>query len=174
MMILGGFTLNASFTVMRNLRTEGIPRAAYITLIILGVCFFGSCLCWIRSIRSTTHLGYVFSSWHGITGIFSATTSVPQYGVGEGASSSSSSSSSNSRSRSKSGGAETEMTKEKAFVFGCFLTGNQGFYFSFAMKFIYISIPYYFFRFGTIPLYVSTFCIVCLECMWDYSRPYML
>lgn len=61
-------------------------------------------------------------------------------------------------------------TRELHYDFGCVLARDSVVYFSFAFKFLYISIPYSFYlSFGPIALLVITFVILTLETVWDYG-----
>lgn len=137
----------------------------YIPSVILSICMISSCLCWIRVIRSITHLSYVISSWHSkIADPVSPTTNefittdiilIP--------SSSLSSSIIINQDR---------INKQKTYEFGYYLTKTLSYYFTFGIKFIYIAIPYYFLTFGPISFYTSTIVILIIESIWDYHHPY--
>jgi hypothetical protein len=62
------------------------------------------------------------------------------------------------------------LTRERHYDFGCILARDSGLYFSFAFKFLYISIPYSFYvSFGAIALLVVTVIVLALEVLWDYG-----
>ena len=62
------------------------------------------------------------------------------------------------------------LTRELHYDFGCVLARDSVVYFSFAFKFLYISVPYSFYvSFGPTTLLVVTVIILALEIVWDYG-----
>lgn len=128
-----------------------------ISSIVLTFCLFSSFLCWVQVLRNCIHLGYVIDGWDGPV--------IPYEHI-------SSDSPSLPRMKARATCPKTfslTARKEKFCHYAKFLARNVIVYFSFAFRFLYISIPFAFYSLGSIALLISTVIMLVLEVMWDYQ-----
>lgn len=157
--MIGGYTLEASYGLMLPLSalSDFIPftnnpvtSTDDVKRVILVCCLYSSFICWLQVIRNCIHLGYTVDGWDGpvipydFHPLHNPSTDIPHdFGLVE--------------------------RKARYKRYGNFLARNIIVYFSFAFRFLYISIPFVFYSVGPTALIISTCGILALEVAWDYQ-----
>lgn len=65
-----------------------------------------------------------------------------------------------------------EELKDINFPYACILAERVAIYFSFAFRFLYMSIPFSFYRLGPVSLLIATSIVVILEYIWDFGTSF--
>lgn len=129
---------------------------------VLIICLFSSFLCWLQVLFNTVRLGYVIDGWDG-----------PVIPFGHAVSASASTEPLPVVARQVCPTCPTTFSlaarKEKYCRYAKFLARNVVVYFSFAFRFLYISVPFAFYNLGSIALLVSTAIMLAIEIIWDYQ-----
>jgi len=171
---LGGYTLESSYSLMsppnmgflpssggsshrRMAASMAIDSPSDIGNIVLIICLFSSFICWLQVLRNCIHLGFVIDGWDGpvipYEHVSSGLPTLPSMQI---------------RATCPVTFSLSER-KAKFCVYAKFLARNSIVYFSFAFRFLFVSIPFGYYSIGSAALLASTCVVLALEVLWDYQ-----